>query len=50
MSNISNPLQLRADRPLDPDRHATLAALDGTLKRLKCPYMRRRHETEFKAR
>src|SRR5271165_6670806 len=39
MSNISNPLQLRADRPLEPDRYATLAALDGILKRLQCPYM-----------
>ena len=39
MSNISNPLQLRADRPLEPDRHATLAALDGILNRLKCSYM-----------
>lgn len=39
MSNISNPLQLRADRPLEPGRYATLAALDGTLKRLQCPYM-----------
>jgi predicted nucleotidyltransferase len=39
MSNISNPLQLRADRPLEPERYATLAALDGILKRLQCPYM-----------
>jgi predicted nucleotidyltransferase len=39
MSNISSPLQLRADRPLDPERHATLAALHGILKRLQCPYM-----------
>ena len=39
MSNISNPLRLRADRPLEPHRYATLAALDGILKRLQCPYM-----------
>lgn len=39
MSNISNPLQLRADRPLEPERYATLAALDGILKILQCPYM-----------
>ena len=39
MSNISNPLQLRADRLLDPERYATLAALDGVLKSLQCPYM-----------
>jgi predicted nucleotidyltransferase len=39
MSNISNPLQLRADRPLEPERYATLVALDGILKRLDCPYM-----------
>jgi predicted nucleotidyltransferase len=39
MNNISNPLQLRADRPLDPERYATLAALDGVLKGLQCPYM-----------
>jgi predicted nucleotidyltransferase len=39
MSNISNPLQLRADRPLELHRYATLAALDGILKRLQCPYM-----------
>jgi predicted nucleotidyltransferase len=39
MSNISNPLQLRVDRPLDPERYATLAALDGVLKSLQCPYM-----------
>jgi predicted nucleotidyltransferase len=39
MSNISNPLQLRADRPIESDRYATLAALDGVLKRLRCPYM-----------
>lgn len=39
MNNISNPLQLRADRPLEPARYAILAALDGILKRLKCPYM-----------
>lgn len=39
MSSISNPLQLRADRPIEPNRFATLAALDGVLKRLQCPYM-----------
>ena len=39
MSNISNPLQLRADRPLEPERYGTLAALDGILKSLHCPYM-----------
>ncbi len=39
MSNISNPLQLRADRSLAPERYATLAALDGILKILQCPYM-----------
>lgn len=39
MSNISNPLQLRADRPLDQERYASLAALDGVLKGLQCPYM-----------
>ena len=39
MSNISKPLQLRADRPVESDRYATLAALDEILKRLQCPYM-----------
>jgi predicted nucleotidyltransferase len=39
MSNISNPLQLRADRPLEAARYATLLALHGVLKRLECPYM-----------
>jgi predicted nucleotidyltransferase len=39
MSNISNPLQLLADRPLEPECYETLAALDGILKRLQCPYM-----------
>ena len=39
MNSISNPLQLRADRPLEPERYATLAALDGILKSLQCPYM-----------
>jgi predicted nucleotidyltransferase len=39
MSSISNPLQLRADRPLEPERYATLAALDGILKSMQCPYM-----------
>ena len=39
MSNISNPLQLHADRPLEPERYATLVALEGILKRLDCLYM-----------
>jgi predicted nucleotidyltransferase len=39
MSSISNPLQLRADRPFEPERYATLSALDGILKSLQCPYM-----------
>jgi predicted nucleotidyltransferase len=39
MSNISNPLSLRADRPLDPAKYATLFALDRALKRLECLYM-----------
>ena len=39
MSNISTPLQLRADRPLEPDRYATLRAFDVILKRLQCSYM-----------
>jgi predicted nucleotidyltransferase len=39
MSNISNPLQLRADCPLEPERYDTLVALDCILKSLQCPYM-----------
>jgi predicted nucleotidyltransferase len=39
MSNISNPLQLRADRPIEPAKYAALAVIDGILTRLQCPYM-----------
>jgi predicted nucleotidyltransferase len=39
MSNISDPVRLRADHPLDADEYAALAALDRHLKRLQCPYM-----------
>jgi hypothetical protein len=34
MNNISSPLQLGVDRPLEAARYATLLALDGILKRL----------------
>lgn len=39
MSNISNQLQLRADRPIEPAKYAALEVIDGILKRLQCPYM-----------
>ena len=39
MTNISNPLRLRADRPIEVGRYATLDAIDKVLTRIECPYM-----------
>ncbi len=39
MTDISNPLQTREERPIDQDRFNILAEIDRILNSIRCPYM-----------